>query len=68
VERWALSSSVCLQPQKWCWRLGVRVAWPKLVLGYALGFPLIEEGGMVEEPSWVDVDTIQGWRVPCSKG
>jgi hypothetical protein len=43
------------------------VVCPELVLGSALGFPLTE-GGMVEEPSHVDVDTIKGWRVPCSEG
>jgi hypothetical protein len=31
---------------------------PELVLESTSGFPLTEEGGMVEEPSRVGVDTI----------
>jgi hypothetical protein len=41
--------------------VGVRDVWSELVPEYALGFPLIGEGGMVEEPSRVGVDTIQEW-------
>jgi hypothetical protein len=33
---------------------------PKPILESALGFPLNEEGEMVEETLWVGVDTIQG--------
>jgi hypothetical protein len=61
VELWALSSLSAPSLWQWCWKLGVRVVWPELVLESASGFPLTEEGEMVEEPSWVGVDTIQGW-------
>jgi hypothetical protein len=48
--------------------VGVEVVRLDLVLESASGFPLIEEGGMVEEPSWVGVDTISEWQAPCWEG
>jgi len=61
VELWDLSYFVC--PQKWQrYRLlGVRVVLQHPVLGYTWGFPMSKEGDMVEEPSEVDEDAIQGW-------
>jgi hypothetical protein len=44
------------------------MVWSELELEYALGFPLIGEVGMVEEPSRVAIDTILEWREPCWEG
>jgi hypothetical protein len=57
VEWWALSSFVFPQLWHWCWLVGGRVVSLELGLGSALGFPPLGEGGMVEEPSQVGVDT-----------
>jgi hypothetical protein len=61
VEQWDLSSFICPQPLQWCWQVGVREGWSKFGLESASGFPLFGEGGMVEEPSRVGVDTIPEW-------
>jgi hypothetical protein len=65
LEFWALSS--LFFPQQWnrCQLLGVRVVWQEHVLGSAWGFPMSEEGEMLEEPSQLDEYTIQGWKEPC---
>jgi hypothetical protein len=65
VELGDISSFIFPQQWQWCQQLGVMVAWQEHVLGSASVFPLSEEGEMVEEPSQVDVDTIQGWKAPC---
>jgi hypothetical protein len=44
------------------------VVWLKPILESASGFPLAEEGEMVEEPLRVGVDTIQEWKAPCCEG
>jgi hypothetical protein len=41
--------------------VGVKVVRLELVLESASRFPLFGEGGMVEEPSRVGVDTIPEW-------
>jgi hypothetical protein len=48
--------------------VGVRKVWSELVLEVSSGFPLFGEGGMVEGPSRVGVDTILEWKAPCWEG
>jgi hypothetical protein len=58
VELWALYSFISPHQWQWCQQLGVMVVWQDPVLVSASVFPLYEEGDMVEEPPWVDEDTI----------
>jgi hypothetical protein len=68
VERWDLSSSVYSELSWWHWQVGVREVWSELVLEFTSRFHLFGEGGMVEEPLCVGVDTILEWRAPCCEG